>query len=219
MKYPNINPNYVKKIKEVSEGRPMKKQLLSPEVHSIFSSFKTKEERNQYVWRLRKEEGWSLESIGQVIGVTREMVRLIVSKLDKAPFQLLPSVAVLSVPRRTRIKKVTYRRTPIEPEALKLLKELHANATLLRGKSDKNRTEAEEFTRLIHEQTLLGVSTYTLAKELGLTVGAINLRLVRYGYRQTNGKSPALTRIKHSSSQNPQQKKEATHDNTTTAGN
>ncbi len=214
MKYPSINPNYVKKVKEVTEGQPMKKQLLTPEVHLIFSSFKTKEERNQYVWRLRKEEGWSLESIGQAIGVTREMIRLIVEKLDRAPFQLLPSVASQPVPRRARIKKVKYKRTPIDPEDLRVLKELHATATLVRGKSEKNRTEAEEFTRLLHEQTLLGVSTYTLAKELGLTVGAINLRLIRYGYRKTNGQSLALTRIKY-----PTQKKEATHDNTTTAGN
>ncbi len=214
MKYPSINPNYVKKIKEVTEGKPKKKQLLTSEVYLTFASFKTKEERNQYVWRLRKEEGWSLESIGQAIGVTREMVRLIVEKLDQTPFQLLPSVSQLPVPRRARVAKVVYRKTPIDPEALKVLKELHATATLLRGKSVKNRTEAEEFTRLIHEQTLLGVSTYTLAKELGLTVGAINLRLVRYGYRKTAGKSRALTRIKY-----PTQKKEATHDNTTNTSN
>jgi hypothetical protein len=214
MKYPSINPNYVKKIKEVTEGKPVKNQLLTPEVYLIFKSFKTKEERNQYVWRLRKEEGWSLESIGQAVGVTREMIRLIVDKLDREPFQLMLSVASQPVPKRARIKKVVYRKTPIDPEALKVLKELHATATLLRGKGSKNRTEAEEFTRLIHEQTLLGVSTYTLAKELGLTVGAINLRLIRYGYRKTAGQSRATTRIKYST-----QKKEATHDNTTSTGN
>jgi hypothetical protein len=142
------------------------------------------------------------------------MVRLIVEKLDQTPFQLLPSVSQLPVPRRARVAKVVYRKTPIDPEALKVLKELHATATLLRGKSVKNRTEAEEFTRLIHEQTLLGVSTYTLAKELGLTVGAINLRLIRYGYRKTAGHSRATTRIKYST-----QKKEATHDNTTNTSN
>ena len=214
MKYPSINPNYVKKIKEVTEGKPIKNQLLTPEVYLIFNSFKTKEERNQYVWRLRKEEGWSLESIGQAVGVTREMIRLIVDKLDQAPFQLMLSVASHPVPKRARVARVVYRKTPIDPEALKVLKELHATATLLRGKSVKNRKEAEEFTRLIHEQTLLGVSTYTIAKELGLTVGAINLRVVRYGYRKTAGQSRALTRIKY-----PTQKKEATHDNTTSTGN
>lgn len=204
MKYPSINPNYVKKIKEVTEGQPIKNQLLTPEVYLIFASFKTKEERNQYVWRLRKEEGWSLESIGQAVGVTREMIRLIVDKLDRTPFQLMLSVASHPVPKRARVARVIYRKTPVDPEALKVLKELHATATLLRGKSVKNRTEAEEFTRLIHEQTLLGVSTYTLAKELGLTVGAINLRLIRYGYRKTAGHSRATTRIKYST-----QKKEA----------
>ena len=214
MKYPSINPNYVKKIKEVTEGKPIKNQLLTPEVYLIFNSFKTKEERNQYVWRLRKEEGWSLESIGQAVGVTREMIRLIVDKLDQAPFQLMLSVASHPVPKRARVAKVVYRKTPIDPEALKVLKELHATATLLRGKGSKNRAEAEEFTRLLNEQTLLGVSTYTLAKELGLTVGAINLRLIRYGYRKTAGHSKATTRIKYST-----QKKEATHENTTSTGN
>ncbi len=214
MKYPSINPNYVKKIKEVTEGKPVKNQLLTPEVYLIFKSFKTKEERNQYVWRLRKEEGWSLESIGQAVGVTREMIRLIVDKLDREPFQLMLSVASQPVPKRARIKKVVYRKTPVDPEALKVLKELHATATLLRGKGSKNRTEAEEFTRLINEQTLLGVSTYTIAKELGLTVGAINLRLIRYGYRKTAGHSRATTRIKYST-----QKKEETHENTTSNSN
>ena len=214
MRYPSLNPNYIKKVKEITEGHALKNQLLTPEVYLIFASFKTKEERNQYVWRLRKEEGWSLESIGQAVGVTREMIRLIVEKLDRTPFQLMLSVASHPVPKRARVAKVVYRKTPIDPEALKVLKELHATATLLRGKGSKNRAEAEEFTRLLNEQTLLGVSTYTLAKELGLTVGAINLRLIRYGYRKTAGHSKATTRIKYST-----QKKEATHDNTTSTGN
>jgi len=215
MKYPNVNPNYVKKVREVTVGNPIPKQLLTAEVHLAFSSLKTKEERNQYAWRLRTEEGWSLESIGQAIGVTREMVRLIVKELNKTSFTLLPTVSHLVVPKRVRYEKVTLKRKPLDPAVTARLKELHARATLLRGKSTENRTEAEEFTRLIHEQTLLGVSTYTIAKELGLTIGAINLRLIRYGYKKTNGNSRALTRIKYS----PQQKKEATNDNTTSTNN
>lgn len=215
MKYPNINPNYVKKVREVKLGNPKQGQLLTAEVHLAFASLTTKEERNQYVWRLRTEEGWSLESIGQAIGVTREMVRLIVKELSNTSFTLLPTVSHLVVPKRERYEKVTLKRKPLDPSVLLRLKELHARATLLRGKSVDNRFEAQEFTRLIHEQTLLGVSTYTIAKELGLTIGAINLRLIRYGYRETQGKSRALTRIKY----NPQQKKEATNDNTTNTGN
>jgi transcriptional regulator with XRE-family HTH domain len=205
MKYPTVNPHiYTQKVREVTLGNPIPKQLLTAEVHLAFSSLKTKEERNQYVWRLRTEEGWSLESIGQAIGVTREMVRLIVKELNKTSFTLLPTVSHLVVPKRLRYEKVTFRRKPLDPSVAVRLKELHANATLIRGKSVKNRAEAEEFSRLIHEQTLLGISTYTIAKELGLTVGAINLRLIRYGYKNTQGKSRALTRIKY-----PQQKKEA----------
>jgi transcriptional regulator with XRE-family HTH domain len=205
MKYPTVNPHiYTQKVREVTLGNPIPKQLLTAEVHLAFSSLKTKEERNQYVWRLRTEEGWSLESIGQAIGVTREMVRLIVKELNKTSFTLLPTVSHLVVPKRLRYEKVTFRRKPLDPSVAVRLKELHAKATLIRGKSVKNRAEAEEFSRLIHEQTLLGISTYTIAKELGLTVGAINLRLIRYGYKNTQGKSRALTRIKY-----PQQKKEA----------
>ena len=205
MKYPTVNPHiYTQKVREVTLGNPIPKQLLTAEVHLAFSSLKTKEERNQYAWRLRTEEGWSLESIGQAIGVTREMVRLIVKELNKTSFTLLPTVSHLVVPKRLRYEKVTFRRKPLDPSVAVRLKELHAKATLIRGKSVKNRAEAEEFSRLIHEQTLLGISTYTIAKELGLTVGAINLRLIRYGYKNTQGKSRALTRIKY-----PQQKKEA----------
>jgi transcriptional regulator with XRE-family HTH domain len=214
MKYPSINTNYTQKVREVTLGNPIPKQLLTAEVHLAFSSLTTKEERNQYVWRLRTEEGWSLESIGQAIGVTREMVRLIVKELSKTSFTLLPTVSHLVVPKRVRYEKVTFKRKPLDPSVAVRLKELHAKATLVRGKSSDNRFEAGELSRLIHEQTLLGVSTYTIAKELGLTIGAINLRLIRYGYKKTQGKSRALTRIKY-----PQQKKEATHDNTTNTGN
>jgi transcriptional regulator with XRE-family HTH domain len=214
MKYPSVNTNYTQKVREVTLGNPIPKQLLTAEVHLAFSSLTTKEERNQYVWRLRTEEGWSLESIGQAIGVTREMVRLIVKELNKTSFTLLPTVSHLVVPKRVRYEKVTFKRKPLDPSVAVRLKELHARATLVRGKSSDNRFEAGELSRLIHEQTLLGVSTYTIAKELGLTIGAINLRLIRYGYKKTQGKSRALTRIKY-----PQQKKEATHDNTTNTGN
>jgi len=214
MKYPSVNTNYTQKVREVTLGNPIPKQLLTAEVHLAFSSLTTKEERNQYVWRLRTEEGWSLESIGQAIGVTREMVRLIVKELSKTSFTLLPTVSHLVVPKRVRYEKVTFKRKPLDPSVAVRLKELHARATLVRGKSSDNRFEAGELSRLIHEQTLLGVSTYTIAKELGLTIGAINLRLIRYGYKNTQGKSRALTRIKY-----PQQKKEATHDNTTNTGN
>lgn len=206
-----INPSYAKKIREERLGNPKPSQELPAEVSLAFSSLITKEERNQYVWRLRTEERWTLESIGKVIGVTREMIRLIVKELNQTSFTLLPTVSHLVVPKRERIVKVVNLRKPLDPVVAVLLKELHLKATLVRGKTEANRVEAEEFSRLIHEQTLLGVSTYTIAKELGLTIGAINLRLIRYGYRKTTGKSKALTRVKYS----PQQKKEATNDNTT----
>lgn len=210
-----INQSYAKKIREERLGNAKPNQPLPLEVSLAFSSLKTKEERNQYVWRLRTEAGWTLDSIGKVVGVTREMIRLIVKELNKTSFTLLPTVSHLVVPERKRIVKVVNLRRPLDPEVTVRLKELHSSATRVRGKSAEYRTEAEEFTRLIHEQTLLGVSTYTIAKELGLTIGAVNLRLIRYGYRKTEGKSKALTRVKYQ----PQQKKEATNDNTTSNNN
>lgn len=214
--FPYLNPPLAKKTLVIREGKYVHQEPLPQHVYETFKTL-SKPERNQYVWRLRTEEGWTLQSIASAVGVTREMIRLIVKELNQTSFTLLLDVGHLVVPKRTITKTLVSTRMMMSPETVTRLKELHKEASKVRGKSPAYRKEAEEFTRLIHEQTLLGVSTYTMAKELGLRLGAINLRLIRYGYRKTNGKSNALRIVQHR--YDPQQKKEATHDNTTSTHN
>lgn len=191
MKYPNLNPSYTKKnLVIVDRGVIKSNQVLPQSVHDNLKALTAKEDRNAYIRELR-QVGWTLQSIATVTGLTREMIRLI--SVDTR--QSSPSFAIvgLEVPLPPR-KLVTIQvRKPIDPEVLKKLKELHAVATLVRGRTQKYRKEAEEFTKMIYDLTLEGVSTYTVAKELGLTVAAVNFRLVHYGYKNTTGKSRVLT--------------------------
>lgn len=200
MKYQNLNPQLTKKVRmEVERGR-IKNQDLPQEVCDIFKEYRrtlSKEERNDYAYQLRKL-GWSLESIARATGLTREMVRLIVKKIDIDTYYQSPhGLFSPSLPLPTPVRKIVIvsKRMLIDPETLVRLKELHAVAKTLRGKTTKNRDIAREFSQLCHDLTLQGISTYTISKALGLSVGAVNLRLVRYGYRITTGTSSGLRAI------------------------
>ena len=189
MKYPNLNPSYVQKeTVTIDKGVIKSKQVLPKEVKDTFLTITDKSNRNAYISQLN-DLGWSLTAIAEAVGVTREMIRLICKDTSLSSFEVL-SYPMPLPPRKIVTKNV---RKSIDPEVLKKLKELHAVAKLIRGKTPKYRKEAEEFTKMIYDLTLEGVSTYTVAKELGLTVGAVNFRLVHYGYKNTTGKSRTLT--------------------------
>ena len=190
MKYPNLNPSYVQKeTVTIDKGIIKSKQVLPKEVKEAFLTITDKTDRNAYICQLN-DVGWSLTAIAEAVGVTREMIRLICKDVKSSP-----SFEVLALPMPLPPRKIVTKnvRKSIDPEVLKKLKELHAVAKLIRGKTPKYRKEAEEFTKMIYDLTLEGVSTYTVAKELGLTVGAVNFRLVHYGYKNTSGKSRTLT--------------------------
>jgi hypothetical protein len=190
MKYPNLNPSYVQKeTVTIDKGIIKSKQTLPKEVKEAFLTITDKADRNAYVCQLN-DVGWSLTAIAEAVGVTREMTRLIAKDNTSSPSFEVLGLPMPLPPRKIITKQV---RKPIDPEVLKKLKELHAVAKLIRGRTTKYRKEAEEFTKMIHDLTLEGVSTYTVAKELGLTVGAVNFRLVHYGYKNTTGKSRVLT--------------------------
>jgi predicted transcriptional regulator len=155
-------------------------------------------ERKAYATEL-VNAGWTLQSIATELGITREAVRLytlkeqeadVLTKIKSLPIPPIPTKEIYS----TRIKKVM-----LEPSVVAQLKELHAKAKLVRGKGNQYRDEAELFTKIAWQQVERGVSTYALAKAIGITNGALTFRFVRYGYKATNGQSKVFRQLTHRS--------------------
>lgn len=157
--------------------------------------------RDQYIWRLRNAE-WSLDAIGRACGLSRERVRQLTDAITKSGVQMeLPlHYTDYPVPMPKKDVRIVVKKTPkqVHPVELARLKELLAVASKIRGKTPKYRAEAEELAYRLNQQVLQGVSIYSLAKSLGVTHAAVNFRLVRYGYRKTNGKSSIWRRIQFS---------------------
>lgn len=154
--------------------------------------------RDAYIYVLRMK-GWTLESVGQALDLTRERIRQLESKanpLDCAEILSNPgSYPVPDVPTRVVEEEITVYVEP-SPETLARLLELKPIAEKVRSFSPAGREAAEEYTRLLnYARTVEGVPLYRLAKRLGVTHGALQFRLVRYGYLPTNGKSRSYQKI------------------------
>ena len=137
--------------------------------------------RNSYARALRNQ-GWSLQSIGDVFDVSRERVRQICSEADDATSASLVSSLPLPTPP---LKPVKERKVYAEPsaESLARLKELQPFAQQVRSHSPRYRKEAEEYSALIYKvYKEEGVSLFRLARYLGVTHGSLRFRLSRYGY-------------------------------------
>ena len=145
----------------------------------IFERISNAEERDDYVRALRSA-GWTLSSISDVIGLSRERVRQICAtphdESTKAEFYI-------PEPPRYAEKTVRVYVEP-KPETLARLLELQPMAQQVRSSSPRFRAEAEEYTSLLnHAHTVEGVTLYRLGKRLGITHSAIRFRLTRYGYK------------------------------------
>jgi hypothetical protein len=156
-----------------------KKRLiqLPKETSDSLSEMTNKDDRDDYVRALRKA-GWTLQSISDSIGVSRERVRQI-CEMDKTY-----SSRDYFVPEPPMHEEKA-RRVFTEPseQTLARLKELQPMAQQVRSNSPRYRREAEEYTALLnHARTVEGVSIYRLALRLGVTHGALRFRLARYGY-------------------------------------
>lgn len=156
--------------------------------------------RNSYIAALR-HKGWTLQSIGDAIGLSRERIRQIETKIGQElidQIKMFPDefpIPDLPVHTETRIVYESYEP---KPETLARLKELQPYAQLVRSHSPKYRAEAEEYAALIwkcHSEE--NVTLYRLAKRLGVTHGALRFRLVRYGYMtpSNGGKSRSYVPI------------------------
>lgn len=139
-----------------------------------------------------RQEGWTLESIAKPIGVSREWIRQL--EADTSDIQDAVTFARnmgFTAPHRPIILEAPKKVRPEpNPSVIARLKELQPLAQSVRANSLKYRAEAEEYTRLLWEEHgIHGVSIYRLARELGVTHGALRFRLVRYGYTSTDSES------------------------------
>lgn len=144
-----------------------------------------------------RSAGWSLASIAQPLGVTRESVRLWHNHgVDLGlPVVTMPAPAPTGQAReRLRREKMTIARVTQRSreqktldELLPKLKAVQEEAQSLRGPSSTNPEKAKasaEYTALLDEALRRGVRSSRLASELGIQVVTIYARLRRGGYRQ-----------------------------------
>jgi predicted transcriptional regulator len=169
-------------------------QELPKETGDLLRGLSTLAERRAYC-RLLVDKGWTLQSIANELFVTREMVRLYTKHEDSDLFEIVSHLPVPDVPV---ITEQVYVRTwvEIDPQVLKRLKELQPLAQQVRSHSPRYRAEGEEYTRLIAGEIERGVLSWKIAEALGVTHGAINFRMTRYGYKPIGtGKTKAYQPI------------------------
>lgn len=165
-----------------------------------------REPRDAYM-RLLRDGEWTLQSIADAIGdITRERVRQCIDEMSSDDARRIATKYRRKDARLTfYVPEVPFYpvRPPKswtlpQPETLERLKELQPIAAQVRGIGSKHRDEAEEYMSLIwHAHTVEGVSVYRLAKLLGVTTGALQTRLVRYGYLPSRGTSKSYTKISY----------------------
>ena len=151
--------------------------------------------RNDYIVAL-VNAGWTNVSVAKSAGLSNEMVRIIVSKHEAQ--EIPPTLAVPEVPKHdSKSQAISHVLPP--PELLERLLELQPIAQKVRSNSPQYRAEAEEYSYLINQaHTVHGVTLYRLGKLLGVTTSALVFRLVRYGYKTSEGKSMVYTKVKDS---------------------
>lgn len=183
-------------------------QVLPEKVQLILNSFKNFRRgqegdtlvRNSYITALR-QAGWTLQSIADATGITRERVRQIETSTSQELVAQIRMFAnefpVPPIPTETVIE-YKYEAFEPHPKTLARLIELQPLAQQVRSHSPRYRAEAEEYAALLwkaHDDE--SVTLYHLAKLLGVTHGALRFRLVRYGYMTPaqGGNSKSYQRI------------------------
>ena len=180
--------------KVVGQKKVRTGQALPKETADLLKSLPL-QERKVYSQLLVKE-GWTLQSIANVLGISRQAVDYYRTK-GQLTDEAIANAMKLPIPSIPTKDITKMKAKEVDSDVLLQLKELHNKAKLIRGKSKKYRDEAEQFTKLAWEQHQQGISVYSIAKSLGITTGALQFRFVRYGYKTSQGKSQAYNKIQY----------------------
>ena len=152
--------------------------------------------------RVLRDSGWTLGSIAQPLGVSREWVRQLVNSVDDPEYSFavansrgflppLPPEPAEPAAERKEIVRINP-----DPDVLSRMLELQPFAKQVRSNSPKYRAEGEEYTALLASEHLeRQVPLLRLANALGVTHSALRHRLVRYGYKETDSTHRAYTPI------------------------
>lgn len=188
-----VNKDFTQKeVIELGTVTKKVKQSLPSSIKDTFDQITDTLDRDEYIRRLRAK-GWTLQSVAECCGLTRERVRQLCAE-DSVESDFVDGLDLPELPKRTITRTIPKR---IDPEVAERLRELKFFASQVRSNSPQYRKEAEEFTALINQQMLDGISVVTLAKVLGVTHAAITSRLVRYGYRKINSEAKMFQSIKN----------------------
>lgn len=195
-----MNPKYAKRLTETRELRTTQGHVLPSDAADKLKSVSHDVTlRNAYILALRVN-GWTLASIAEPLGITRERVRQIESNVDPVDAIRLVSSRTFPVPNVPTVTvevTVGYERAEPNADTLARLKELQPLAQKVRYNHPQHRKEAEEYTALLWKaHSEQGVTIKHLSRLLGVTHGAIRFRLARYGYLPSEGKSKAYEKIK-----------------------
>jgi len=163
---------------------------LPPEVDFVFADARTTvDERNAYMYALRRAE-WTLQSISDSSGLTRERVRQIVKEFEKTGDKTANVAGPIPTPP-SKPEKVSPFTEP-DPEKVTRLLAIQRQAQKSRGTGSKYQKEGDEYTALVADVHLNdGVPLFRLAKRLSeqpeaygtVTHGALRFRLARYRYK------------------------------------
>lgn len=184
-RYPRVktNPRLAGEINRIGQVLPQETADLLKSLDQI--------DRNGLIHALTKK-GWTQASVATALDLSRETIRQIVKGTTATPVS--PTIVIPEPPRYPLPTRVEY--TMPNAELLARLLELQPFAQQVRSSSKRFRAEAEEYSYLLNQATEQGVTVYRLAKLLGVTPSAIQFRLVRYGYRKSNGESKSYQTIK-----------------------
>ncbi|MGL4998068.1 MAG: sigma factor-like helix-turn-helix DNA-binding protein [Cetobacterium sp.] len=182
----------------------MTKQVLPEKIRTVLKTVQIEhfESLPNYIVSLRNR-GWTLDSIAEPLGLSRERVRQLAAKADaeaeaEGDYRHIDAefMGVADRPEKVVAEKVKKERPEPLPENVARMLELKPLAQQVRANNTEHREAAEEYTWLIHyENYARGVSLYRLAQVLGVTHGALRFRLVRYGYRNTESDSRVYKKV------------------------
>jgi hypothetical protein len=143
--------------------------------------------------------GWTLQSIADAVGITRERIRQITNDVYRSGY----------IPQGYDVPPVPVKPVPVKPQKPRLTEEqaaylrqlnTRAKATGLMRRDDPRVVAGRELAALLHRYTVLGHTLVELAAACGVTKTSIVFRLGRYGYRslpptQRFGPGPATVRL------------------------
>jgi hypothetical protein len=144
-------------------------------------------DRLNAVFKVAYASGWTLQELAEVIGVSREAVRLRINRT--VPVDLCVEFDGLVPSKPSRSGQPPKKPKPIEAvppsilERIKELQEASSGTNAVTPVGDPKRIAGDELCNLLIEaMTAYGVSPFAISKKIGLNPRTLKLRLAMRGY-------------------------------------